>query len=203
MASTPDGRGIGWWRRMAGCLRLVTPGFMGRRGDAVDQAGGGDGGDAGWAGVLVGGVGWRDFRFGDARFSWVDGGMRLIKPVVGMAATPDGKGYWLVASDGGVFSFGDARFSGSTGGMHLNKPVVGMASTPDGGGIGWWRRMAGFSPSVTPVFYGSPTTIDPSRAHRRHGVHVDRQRLLARVRQRAGVRVRRRGSAQPAWARHA
>ncbi len=23
-------------------------------------------------------------------------------------ATPDGKGYWLVGSDGGVFSFGDA-----------------------------------------------------------------------------------------------
>ena len=25
-----------------------------------------------------------------------------------MAATPSGKGYWLVASDGGIFSFGDA-----------------------------------------------------------------------------------------------
>jgi len=32
-----------------------------------------------------------------------------------MAATPDGNGYWLVASDGGVFSFGDAAFHGSTG----------------------------------------------------------------------------------------
>ncbi len=28
-----------------------------------------------------------------------------------MAATPDGCGYWLVASDGGVFAFGDAGFS--------------------------------------------------------------------------------------------
>ena len=51
-----------------------------------------------------------------------------------MAATPDGGGYWLVASDGGVFSFGDARFHGSTGAIHLNRPVVGMASTADGGG---------------------------------------------------------------------
>ena len=51
-----------------------------------------------------------------------------------MAATPDGGGYWLVASDGGVFSFGDARFAGSTGAMTLNKPIVGMAATPDGGG---------------------------------------------------------------------
>ena len=56
--------------------------------------------------------------------------------VVGIAATPDGAGYWLVASDGGVFNFGDARFYGSMGGQHLNAPVVGMASTPDG--QGYW-----------------------------------------------------------------
>jgi hypothetical protein len=31
-------------------------------------------------------------------------------PVVGVAATPDGRGYWLVASDGGIFSYGDAGF---------------------------------------------------------------------------------------------
>ena len=29
-----------------------------------------------------------------------------------MAATPTGKGYWLVASDGGIFTFGDAHFYG-------------------------------------------------------------------------------------------
>jgi hypothetical protein len=45
-----------------------------------------------------------------------------------MAGTPTGAGYWLVASDGGIFSFGDAKFYGSTGGMTLNKPIVGMAS---------------------------------------------------------------------------
>jgi hypothetical protein len=32
-----------------------------------------------------------------------------------MAATPSGDGYWLVASDGGIFSFGDAGFFGSAG----------------------------------------------------------------------------------------
>ncbi len=53
---------------------------------------------------------------------------------VGMAATPDGGGYWLVATTGGIFTFGDARFFGSTGAMTLNKPIVGMAATPDGGG---------------------------------------------------------------------
>lgn len=43
-------------------------------------------------------------------------------------------GYWMVASDGGVFSFGDAQFYGSTGGMNLNKPIIGMATTPSGNG---------------------------------------------------------------------
>jgi len=30
-----------------------------------------------------------------------------------MATTPDGRGYWLAALDGGVFAFGDAGFYGS------------------------------------------------------------------------------------------
>lgn len=34
-------------------------------------------------------------------------------PIVGMAATPTGKGYWLVSADGGVFAFGDAPFLGN------------------------------------------------------------------------------------------
>jgi hypothetical protein len=53
-------------------------------------------------------------------------------PHVG-ASTPV-SAYWLVASDGGIFSFGGAPYYGSTGGMILNKPVVGMAATSDGGG---------------------------------------------------------------------
>ena len=53
-----------------------------------------------------------------------------------MAPTPDGKGYWLVASDGGIFAFGDAGFYGSTGNLHLTAPIVGMAATPDG--KGYW-----------------------------------------------------------------
>jgi hypothetical protein len=45
-------------------------------------------------------------------------------------------GYWLVASDGGVFSFGGATFFGSTGGLVLNSPVTGMAASADG--QGYW-----------------------------------------------------------------
>lgn len=34
-------------------------------------------------------------------------------PIVGIASTPSGKGYWLVAADGGVFAFGDATYLGN------------------------------------------------------------------------------------------
>jgi hypothetical protein len=83
-----------------------------------------------WTVATDGGV----FAFGRAGFFGSMGGHPLNKPIVGMAATPDGGGYWLVASDGGIFSFGDAGFYGSMGGHPLNKPIVGMASTFDGGG---------------------------------------------------------------------
>jgi hypothetical protein len=46
-----------------------------------------------------------------------------------MAATPDGKGYWEVGSDGGIFTFGDASYLGSTGAITLNQPVVGIAAS--------------------------------------------------------------------------
>src|SRR5277367_4816973 len=46
-------------------------------------------------------------------------------PLVGIAGTPDGKGYWLAASDGGVFTFGDAGFFGSAGNIALYRPIVG------------------------------------------------------------------------------
>ena len=74
-----------------------------------------------------------------------------------MAATPDGGGYWLVASDGGVFAFGDARFLGSMGAVRLNAPVVGIAAPRLDGG-GYWmgsRRTAAYSTSGTPASSGS------------------------------------------------
>ena len=52
--------------------------------------------------------------------------MTLNRPIVGMAATPTGNGYWLAASDGGIFSFGDARFFGSAASLRLNGPMVGL-----------------------------------------------------------------------------
>ena len=55
-------------------------------------------------------------------------------PVVGIAATRSGNGYWVAAADGGVFTFGDAKFLGSTGGLALSAPIVGIAPTPSGNG---------------------------------------------------------------------
>ena len=64
------------------------------------------------------------------------GGTDLNFPIVGIAATPTGRGYWLVATDGGVFSFGDARFFGSTGSLRLAAPVIDVATTQSGRGYG-------------------------------------------------------------------
>ena len=75
------------------------------------------------------------FAFGDAPFYGSMGGQHLNQPIVGMAATPDGGGYWLVAADGGIFSFGDAHFFGSTGNIQLNKPIVGMTADPERAGL--------------------------------------------------------------------
>ena len=50
-----------------------------------------------------------------------------------MAATASGKGYWLVAADGGLFAFGDAQYYGSLGATGGAKGrVFGMAATRRG-----------------------------------------------------------------------
>src|SRR6202040_741397 len=76
------------------------------------------------------------------------GGMRLNPPIVGMAATADGNGYWLVASDGGIFTFGDATFHGSTGGGPPPLPLRALGATPGGPRD---RGVAGGGPPALPV----------------------------------------------------
>jgi hypothetical protein len=50
------------------------------------------------------------------------------------APPPATHGYWLVGSDGGIFSFGDAGFYGSTGSLRLQRPIVGITPTADRSG---------------------------------------------------------------------
>ena len=78
---------------------------------------------------------------------------------MGVAATPDGGGYWLVASDGGIFSYGDAQFYGSTGSIHLNQPIVGMATTPSGHGYWLVASDGGIFSYGDAQFYGSTGSI--------------------------------------------
>ena len=60
----------------------------------------------------------------------------LNQPLVTAVSDHALTGYWLVASDGGVFAYGSAGFSGSTGNLVLNQPIVGLAQTPDD--RGYW-----------------------------------------------------------------
>ncbi|MGI8686111.1 MAG: Calx-beta domain-containing protein [Acidimicrobiales bacterium] len=113
-----------------------------------------DDGDPGyWLVASDGGI----FAF-NVPFSGSTGAITLNKPIVGMAADPDGKGYWLVASDGGIFAF-DAPFFGSTGAIRLNQPIVGMAPTPTGKGYFLVASDGGIFAFGDAVFKGSTGAI--------------------------------------------
>jgi hypothetical protein len=64
-------------------------------------------------------------------------------------------GYWLVGSDGGIFSFGSAQFHGSMGGVALQRPVVGIVPTPDRGGYWLDASDGGVFAFGDTLFYGS------------------------------------------------
>ncbi len=81
-------------------------------------------------------------------------------PIVAIAATHDGAGYWLAARDGGIFNYGDAGFFGSAGSLHLNAPVVGMAATPDGRGYWLVAADGGIFNYGDAGFFGSAGSLD-------------------------------------------
>ena len=84
----------------------------------------------------------------------------LAAPLVGMASTPDGKGYWLVAADGGVFTYGDAGFFGSKGGSGLQAPIVGMAPTPTANGYWLVTNIGNVYPFGDATQYGGPGRLN-------------------------------------------
>ena len=74
------------------------------------------------------------------------------------------EGYWLVGSDGGIFTFGNASFYGSTGNLHLNRPVVGI--TVNANRTGYWLDASdgGVFSFGSTQFYGSIPGIGLSPA---------------------------------------
>ena len=112
-----------------GIFTYGNAGFYGSAGSPPPQcARGGDGEHAEPSGLLVGGLRWRHLQLRRRRLLRLRGGQPLNTPIVGMAATPDGKGYWLVATDGGIFGYGDAGFYGSRG-----RPAAQQAHRRHGG----------------------------------------------------------------------
>ncbi len=72
---------------------------------------------------------------------------------------PKGQGYWLVASDGGIFAYADSAFFGSTGDLKLNEPIVGMTPTPSGRGYWMVARDGGIFSFGDAAFHGSTGNI--------------------------------------------
>jgi hypothetical protein len=99
-------------------------------------------------------------------------------------------GYWLTASDGGIFSYGSAPFAGSAGNLKLNKPVVGMAVTPDGNGYWLVASDGGVFSYGDAQFYGSAGNLTSEQADRRHGGHARWVWLLVGCLGRRGVLLR-------------
>jgi hypothetical protein len=81
----------------------------------------------------------------------------LNAPIVGMVPSSTGHGYFMIASDGGVFAFGDARFAGSCPGIG-GCAGAAVAVMPDHSGNGYWLVTAGgavYAFGDAP-FFGSP-----------------------------------------------
>ena len=55
------------------------------------------------------------------------GNVKLNKPVQSLVPDADGSGYWLVASDGGIFNYSNKPFAGSLGASPPAKPVTSVA----------------------------------------------------------------------------
>jgi hypothetical protein len=82
----------------------------------------------------------------------------LNAPIVGMVPTYTGHGYFMVASDGGVFAFGDAKFEGSCPGIG-GCAGTAVAVMPDHTGGGYWlvTNTGGIYAFGDAAYYGGPT----------------------------------------------
>lgn len=153
IAATPTGKG--YWRvaRDGGVLTAGDARFFGSAANKPHAAVVAIAATPSGNGYLIADQKGKVFAFGDAVWRGDMRNKALNKPVVGLALRKDGHGYWMVASDGGVFAF-NAGFHGSMGGRRLNKPIVGLAARPDGGGY-WMVASDGGIFAFRAGFYGS------------------------------------------------
>jgi cell wall-associated NlpC family hydrolase len=79
----------------------------------------------------------------------------LTGSVIGMAATPDGSGYWLADAAGDVSAHGTAVNLGSLAGQALDAPITHIVSTPDGKGYWLVAADGGTFAFGDAGFYGS------------------------------------------------
>jgi hypothetical protein len=93
--------------------------------------------------------------------------LQLLGEIVAAAATPTGRGAWLLGSDGGVFALGDAPFRGSVPETipidQLVRPLTGIAASPQGGGYWLFAEDGGVFAFGAP-FRGSLPAIVPVEA---------------------------------------
>ena len=85
----------------------------------------------------------------------VAGSAPMRAPAASIAATPSGKGLWVLSSGGQVTAFGDAGWYGSTEAMALNAPAVRLEPTTTGRGYWILGRDGGVFSFGDAAFHGS------------------------------------------------
>jgi hypothetical protein len=167
MASTPDGRGY-WLASSSGRayafgdapkLRASAQGHR-IAGIVADPRGGY------WLFTASGNV----YRSSGAGWFGSAAARHAQTPIVGMASTADGRGYWMVSWAGRVYAFGDAT---KVRGISPVRSVAGIAANPRGGywlfstngnvyrsgGAGWFGSVAAHRVK-RPSIVGMASTFD-------------------------------------------
>ncbi len=71
------------------------------------------------------------------------------------AVAPGAGGYWLVSSNGAVYSYAGAATYGDMAGKHLDAPIVGIVAAPDGKGYWLVAKDGGVFAFGSARFYNS------------------------------------------------
>ena len=128
---------------------------------------------------------------------------------VGVAAMPNGSGYWEAEANGTVGAFGTAHNYGSLT-VALNAPIVGIVATPNGGGYWLVGSDGGIFSFGNARFFGSTGSLRLNRPIVGMASDARRKRVLVGRVRRRHLQLRRcevprfdgRQAPQPAGRRH-